>query len=133
MDPLHFYVFPKQHFVPFRKRIFYGQKVKMFVQKPGETLYMPNLVLHSVWNLSPTISVGNNPLYESSFVEHLGSGNVGSSKINQEIIHKISSRETPLITDTIRQINRAIRDQNILHYTSPKIWKGYNSLCRKHT
>ena len=37
-------------------------------------MYMPNLVLHTVWNVSPTVALGDNPLYTTSFDEFMGSG-----------------------------------------------------------
>ena len=61
------------HIFIFRDRVFYGQRMKTFLQKSGETLYMPHLTLHSVWNLTPTIAIGDNPLYDSSFIEFIGS------------------------------------------------------------
>ena len=35
---------------------------------------MPNIVLHTVWNLSRTVSLGENPLYNTSLDEWIGSG-----------------------------------------------------------
>ena len=46
--------------------------MKSFIQKPGETLYIPHMMYHSVWNISPTVAFGDNPLYESSFNEWAG-------------------------------------------------------------
>ena len=115
----------------FRNRIFYGQKVKTFLQRRGETLYMPNLILHSVWNVASTISLGNNPLYQSSFVEHLGSGGSGNGEITKTLMSKIKSLQTPITADISEQINAGIRSRNILNFSSPKIWTGYDSLCKK--
>ena len=105
--------------------------MKTFLQKSGETLYMPNLVIHSVWNLSPTISFGNNPLYKSSFVEHLSCGGSGSDEISQSIRQKIKNlmdTESEL-AEVAEQINAAIRSHQILKYSPPKIWKGYDNFC----
>ena len=91
---------------------------------------MPNLVYHSVWNISPTISVGNNPLYQSSFVEHLGSGGSGFD-INGSLKKKIRKRNIIDVSDVSEQINHAITSKNILHFSMPKITTNYESICRK--
>ena len=103
--------------------------MKTFLQRSGETLYMPNLILHSVWNLSSTISLGNNPLYKSSFVEHLGSGGSGMDDISQNIRKKIKSINNSEMSGVVDQINAAIRSHQILKYFPPKIWKGYDNFC----
>ena len=92
---------------------------------------MPNLVYHSVWNISPTISVSHNPLYQSSFVEHLGSGGFGYD-INRTLKQIIRSLNTTGILDVSKQINDAIRSQNILKFSTPKIKTDYENICRKH-
>ena len=35
-------------------------------------MYIPHMVYHSVWNVSPTVAIGDNPLYTSSFNEWAG-------------------------------------------------------------
>ena len=109
----------------FRNRIFYGQKLKTFLQRKGETIYMPNLVYHSVWNISPTISVGNNPLYQSSFVEHLGSGGAGF-----DLKKEIRTLKNSAVSDVSNQINDAIRSQNILNFSTPQFNIRYDNFCR---
>ena len=94
---------------------------------------MPNLILHSVWNLSPTISLGNNPLFKSSFVEHLGSGGSGMDKISQDIRHKIKSINNSEVREVLEQMNAAIRSHQILKYSPPKIWRGYDNFCLEDT
>ena len=90
---------------------------------------MPNLVFHSVWNISPTISVGNNPLYQSSFSEHLGSGGYGSD-INKNLKKRIKSLHIATLSDISKQINDAIRSQNILEFSTPKFTIRYNNTCK---
>ena len=94
---------------------------------------MPNLVFHSVWNLSPTLSVGNNILYESSFIEQIGSGRYNGDE-NVEISEKISAKGLPYVSDTIKQVNDAILQDNILSYRPINLETGYtNSFCAKDT
>ena len=105
--------------------------MKSFLQRPGETVYLPNMVLHSVWNTASTVAVGDNPSYESSFDELFGSGN---SKVSTMLKKKI---ETEIFTGDIRkrtedvkeQVNESIRKNNILTYVKPALWLGMNSLC----
>ena len=110
--------------------MFYGQRLQTFLQRSGETLYMPNLVFHTVWNISPTISVGNNPLYQSSFIEHIGSGGSGSD-INRNLKKRIRNLNTTEISNVSDQINAGIRSHNILNYLSPKLRLSYDSFCKK--
>ena len=106
---------PFTHYHHFRHRIFYGQTLQTFLQESGETIYMPNLVYHSVWNMSPTLSVSNNPLYESSFVEQIGSG-------RSFITEKIKSiQEEPYLKHIRDQLNVAIKKKHILNYRPPQI------------
>ena len=86
---------------------------------------MPNLVYHSVWNISPTISVGNNPLYQSSFVEHLGSGGAGF-----DLKKEIRTLKNSAVSDVSNQINDAIRSQNILNFSTPQFNIRYDNFCR---
>ena len=92
---------------------------------------MPNVVYHSVWNISPTISVGNGQLYQSSFVEHLGSGGSGY-EINKNVKKMIRTLNTDVVSDVSEQINDAIRSQSILLYSTPKIRTDYGNICREH-
>jgi len=41
----------------------------MFIQHPGETLFMPNLIQHTVYNLDDTFAFGENLLFESGIEE----------------------------------------------------------------
>ena len=88
---------------------------------------MPNLIFHSVWNLSPTISVGNNPLHDSSFGEQLGSG-------KYHIVKNVRSLGLQYLTDIDKQISESITDQHILNYRPPKsATAAYNSDCLEDT
>jgi ribosomal protein L16 Arg81 hydroxylase len=49
--------------------LFYGHKIHSGVQTGGDTLYMPNYIHHSVFNLEENVAVGDNYLYASSFEE----------------------------------------------------------------
>ena len=119
------------HILPqIRSRTFYGKKLKTYLQKPGETLYMPNLVLHSVWNTLPSIAIGDNPLYESSFDEWIGSGGVNGSStsdwIYSRILLKAKGYTKTWITDISQQVNDAIRKYNITNYTKPVVHLAYD-------
>ena len=89
---------------------------------------MPNLVYHSVWDLSATLSVGNNPLFESSFVEQFGSGRdheLGGLSITEKLIGLgLEHLENVRI-----QIDNEIMKNNILTYKPPKLTTGYQSYC----
>ena len=91
---------------------------------------MPNIVFHSVWNLSPTLSVGNNLLYESSFVEHIGSGRGHGEDQYLDVIDAIKGLKQQHLTDVNQQINEEISKDYILNYEIPKVSIGYtNSIC----
>ena len=108
-----------------RDRIFYGQKLKRFLQKPGETLYMPNVVLHTVWNFYPSVSVGDNPLYETSFDEWIGSGGVdGSSTSNlvkKRILQHAKGGTKLWLNDIVDQIDKTVSRHKIADYKGPII------------
>ena len=108
-----------------RDRIFFGQKLKSFLQKAGETLYMPNVALHTVWNVSPSLAIGDNPLYETSFDEWIGSGGANSSSTSEfcqeRIILKAKGQAKSRITDIIKQVDEAINEFGIINYTRPEI------------
>ena len=109
----------------YRDRILYGQKLNSFLQKPGETLYMPNGVFHTVWDFYPSVSVGDNPLYETSFDEWIGSGGANSSSTSEfcqeRIILKAKGQAKSRITDIIKQVDEAINEFGIINYTRPEI------------
>ena len=119
--------------IVYRGRVFYGQKVKSFLQKDGETVYMPHLTLHSVWNLSPTVAVGDNPLYETSFVEFIGSdGYKGKEPISwiSDRVKMFAKGETLTeILEVENQIVATIDHCNITNYKKPLLWRSdeYNS------
>jgi hypothetical protein len=41
----------------------------MFIQHAGETLYMPNLIQHTVYNLDETFAFGENLLFDNGIEE----------------------------------------------------------------
>ena len=53
----------------YRNRIFYGRKITEGIQMPSETVYMPNMILHAVYNLDETVAVGDNPFYNTALEE----------------------------------------------------------------
>ncbi len=53
----------------FRKRLFYGERVKLILQGPGDTLYMPHAVFHLVHNLNTNLALTENLLFESAMEE----------------------------------------------------------------
>ena len=102
--------------------------MKTYLQKKGETIYMPNIVYHSVWDLSPTLSVGNNPLFESSFVEQFGSGRdheLGGLHITE----KLTGLGLEHLENVRIQIDKEIMQNNIPTYKPPKLTTGYDSYC----
>ena len=96
-----------------------------FLQTSGETLYMPNIILHSVWNVSPTtIAIGDNPLYKTSFDEWIGSGGddvSSSSWIRSRILSLIKGKTQSRLNDILEQIDEAIEKHKIVNYTSPVV------------
>ena len=114
------------HIMPqIRNRIFFGQKLKSYLQKPGETLYMPNVVLHTVWNVSPSLAIGDNPLYETSFDEWIGSGGANGNSTSgfdqDRIILKAKGEVKSRVMDIIKQVDEAIVKQRIVNFTRPEI------------
>ncbi len=53
----------------FRKRLFYGERVNLILQGPGDTLYMPHAVFHLVHNLDTNLALTENLLFESAMEE----------------------------------------------------------------
>ena len=78
---------------------------------------MPNLVLHSVWNTLPSVAIGDNPLYETSFDEWIGSGGVNGSSTSDWILSgillKAKGYTKSWINDISEQVNEAIAKQKI--------------------
>ena len=52
-----------------RGRKFYGKTIDEAVQAPGETIYAPNHIHHSVYNLDETVAVGDNPYFNTALEE----------------------------------------------------------------
>ena len=100
----------------YRDRIFYGQKLNSFLQKPGETLYMPNGVFHTVWDFYPSVSVGDNPLYETSFDEWIGSGELDKyrkSPVKSRILQYAKGSTKSWLNDIVDQIDETISKHKI--------------------
>ena len=98
--------------------------MKTYLQRKGETIYMPNLAYHSVWDLSPTLSVGNNPLFESSYVEQFGSGRDHELE-GSFITEKLKGYGLDHLENVQRQMNQEIMQNNILTYKPPKLSTAY--------
>ena len=86
---------------------------------------MPNMVLHSVWNVSPTIAIGDNPLYENSFDEWIGSGGASPSMtsnwIRSRIVALSKGKTKSRINDIMEQVDEAILKHKIVDYSRPEI------------
>ena len=52
-----------------RDRKFYGKSIVEGVQKPTETIYIPNTTPHTVINLDETVAVGDNPFFSTGIEE----------------------------------------------------------------
>ena len=85
---------------------------------------MPNIVLHSVWNVSPTISIGENPLYDTSLDEWIGSGGndiSSSSWIRSRILNLSRGKTKSRLNDIMEQMDEAITQHEIIDYMRPVI------------
>ena len=85
---------------------------------------MPNIVLHTVWNLSPTVSLGENPLYNTSLDEWIGSGGDDESSsdwIRSRIINLSKGETKSRLNDIMEQMNEAITKHGIIDYIRPVI------------
>ena len=78
---------------------------------------MPNVALHTVWNVSPSLAIGDNPLYETSVDEWIGSGEI----YRDRIILKARGRTKSRMIDIIKQVDEAIDKHKILNFTRPEI------------
>ena len=78
---------------------------------------MPNVALHTVWNVSPSLTIGDNPLYETSFDEWIGSGEL----YRDRIILKARGQTKSRMIDIIKQVDEAIDKHKILNFTRPEI------------
>ena len=78
---------------------------------------MPNVVLHSVWNTLSSVAIGDNPLYETSFDEWIGSGEI----YRDRIILKARGQTKSRMIDIIKQVDEAIDKHKILNFTRPEI------------
>ena len=95
---------------------------------------MPHLVLHSVWNLSKTVAIGDNPLYDSSFVEFMGSGCFEDCKWMKSRIEYLAKKNgLKRVQDAIEQITEYVKAQNLsAGYKEPTLWRTDDSNgCRK--
>ena len=83
------------------------------------------MVLHSVWNVSPTVAIGDNPLYESSFDEWTGSGGAPGSETSDWVRYRIlalsKGKTRKRINDILEQVAEAIIKHNISDYSRPVI------------
>ena len=52
-----------------RGRKFYGKFLYEAIQAPGETIYMPHLTGHAVYNLDETVAATGNPYYSTAIDE----------------------------------------------------------------
>ena len=91
---------------------------------------MPNVVLHSVWNTLPSVAIGDNPLYETSFDEWIGSGGAKGGDTSDWVLPRIllkSKGDTKSwIDDISEQVNEAITKHKINNYTKPVLQFAYS-------
>ena len=78
---------------------------------------MPNMIFHTVWNISPTVVLGDGLLYETSFDEWIGSGEL----YRDRIILKARGQTKSRMIDIIKQVDEAIDEHKILNFTRPEI------------
>ena len=78
---------------------------------------MPNTALHTAWNVSPSLSVGDWGLYENSFDEWIGSG----GEYQDRIILKARGQAKSRMMDIIYQVDEAISKHRIVNFTRPVI------------
>ena len=83
---------------------------------------MPNMVLHTVWNVSPTIAIGDNPLYESGLVELVSSSGNCSPYLGDRAKVLAKGDAKKRISDVLEQVEEAIIEQKIVNYTKPSVW-----------
>ena len=80
--------------------------------------------------MSPTISVGSNLLFESSFVEQFGSGR--SHKVQgTSIINKLQKFGHDYLENVQTQLNDDIMKNNVLHYKPPNLAIHYVIFCHE--
>ena len=120
------------HILPqIRKRTYYGQHVKSYLQNPGETIFMPHLTLHAVWNLSPTIAIGDNPLYQSSFIEFIGSDGYEDKSSLSWIRNRVEiyakKHNLKSVIDVMDQVEKYSSSQNTTNYKRPTLWGSENT------
>ena len=82
---------------------------------------MPNMIFHTVWNISPTVVLGDGLLYETSFDEWIGSGFPDRDFVRSRILLKAKGYTKVWLDDMINQIDEAIENYKIVDYARPKI------------
>ena len=81
-----------KHILPqIRGRRFYGKTISEAIQSSGETIYAPNYMPHSVYNLDETVAVGDNPFFstaiEESVFELYTNDHIGYGYMNESVAH----------------------------------------------
>ena len=77
---------------------------------------MPNVALHTVWNVSPSLAIGDNPLYETSFDEWIGSGELDKyrkSPVKSRILQYAKGSTKSWLNDIVDQIDETISKHKI--------------------
>ena len=77
---------------------------------------MPNVVLHTVWNVSPSLAIGDNPLYETSFDEWIGAGDLDKyrkSPVKSRILQYAKGSTKSWLNDIVDQIDETISKHKI--------------------
>ena len=102
----------------FRSRRFYGKPVIEGVQHRSETIYMPHFINHAVYNLDQTVSVADNPFYNTAIEESafllFRNGRNGYSYINDSHInlHEGTVQILKTKTNYVQQRKKNIGEKN---------------------
>ena len=82
---------------------------------------MPNMIFHTVWNISPTVVLGDGLLYQTSFDEWMGSGFDDRDFVCSRILLKAKGHTKVWLNDLIEQIDEAIANHKIVDYSRKQI------------
>ena len=100
----------------FHCRTFYGWRPQEFIQRPGETIYMPGSLAHAVLNMEDNLSITENYLLVDSLDDLVHGIMIGEEAIGGDYNRRDEERVwKSLYYQTLEQADRralrAIRDQ----------------------
>jgi len=106
------------HVLPqLRSRSWYGKKPIEFIQKPGDTLYLPRTTPHSVLNLEDNISITENILtldaveeyLTRTLVDNMGLGYADEPQLYSQLYYRILDKDgRRRVRDIISQVETMI-------------------------